>query len=90
MLDYLGLEAVEITHLARLNVRGADCQARLVALDEREIDELFQRVLKRSCRVIARVLGPERNVRAEEGEGVRREEAGQDLRLSSANWQARV
>ena len=81
MLDVdLGLEAIEIAHLARLDVRGADRQTWLVALAERKVDELQQRALKRCGRVIAGVVGAERDVGAKERKGVRREEAGQTSR----------
>ena len=56
----LHVAAVEVAHLAGAHVRGADGQPRLAAVDEREIDQLGQRLLQRRGRVVAGALGAER------------------------------
>ena len=46
------------------------------AIDEREVDELFQRPAQRLGRVVAGVIGAERHMGAEKGAHVGLEETG--------------
>ena len=51
-------------------------QPRLLAIDQREIDELLERLAQRLGRVVAGMVGAERDMRAEEGLRVDLEETG--------------
>ena len=72
----LHLRRVEIMHHAGAHMRGADGEPRVAAIDEREVDELFQRPAQRLGRVVAGVIGAERHMGAEKGAHVGLEETG--------------
>jgi hypothetical protein len=72
----LGLATIEVVHHAGPHMGGADHQARLVAVDESEIDELGKRLAQRRRRIVTRRIGPQRDVGAEERRRIRLEEAG--------------
>ena len=55
--------AVEVLHLARAHVRGADRQAGPAAVDEREVDELGERLFQRLGRVVAGAVGAQHDMR---------------------------
>ena len=48
------------------HMRGAHGQPRMAAIDEREIDQLLQRLAQRLGRVVAGMVGAERHMGAEE------------------------
>ena len=68
--------AVEIAHLARADLGRPDGQSGRGPCDEREIDELGQRLLQWHGRVISRAFRRERHMPAEEGDRVWPEEPG--------------
>ena len=68
--------AVEIAHLARAHLGGADGETRRAIGDQREIDEFVERRLQRRGRIVAGGVGRERHVPAQEGERIGLEEAG--------------
>src|SRR5215813_6217502 len=71
-----GLAAVEVAHLARAHVRGADRQARRAAFDERKVDQLGERLREWRRRVEAGAVPSERIVRAEKSQRIGLEESG--------------
>src|SRR5262249_58575282 len=70
-----GLAAVEVAHLARAHVRGADRQARRAAFDERKVDQLGERLREWRRRVEAGAVASERIVRAEKSQRIGLEES---------------
>src|SRR5260221_4579850 len=71
-----GLATVEVAHLARSHVRGANRQPRRATLNERKVDEIGQGLLQRSRRVEAGFVLSERIVRAEKSQRLGLEESG--------------
>src|SRR6516162_193732 len=71
----LRLAAVEIAHRACAHMRGADREARLATNDEREIDEVGQRLLQRFGLVESGLLCSKVKVRAEKRSRVRLEKS---------------
>src|SRR5262245_46009216 len=71
-----GLAAVEVAHLARAHVRGADRQARRAAFDERKVDQLGERLREWRRRVEAGAVASERIVRAEKSQRIGLKESG--------------
>jgi len=53
-----GFAAVEVAHLARSHLRGADRQPRRATLDQRKVDKIGQGLLQRSRRVEGGVVAP--------------------------------
>src|SRR5262245_24556438 len=70
-----GLAAVEVAHLARAHVRGADGEPRGATRDEGKIDKLGQSLLQRSRRVETGLVAPERIMRAQKRQWIRLEES---------------
>jgi hypothetical protein len=70
-----GLAAVEVAHLARAHMRGADREARRAPCDEGKIDKLAQSLLQRRRGVEPGIVAPERIVRAEKRERIGLEES---------------
>src|SRR5262245_31710723 len=70
-----GLAAVEVAHLARAHVRGADRQARRAAFNERKVDQLGERLREWRRRVEAGAVPSERIVRAEKSQRIGLEES---------------
>jgi hypothetical protein len=68
--------AVEIAHLAGADMGRPDREPRPAAIDQIEIDQLFQRLLQRRCRVIAGPVRPQHIGIARMRQRVRPEEAG--------------
>src|SRR5690349_16845249 len=68
--------AVEVAHLACPHVRGPDRQARLAARNQREVDELVQRLLQWCRRIESGSFRTEANMRAKERQRVGLEETG--------------
>src|SRR6516162_8538082 len=70
-----GLATVEVAHLARTHMRGAERQPRPATLDERKVDEIGQGLLKRSRRVEAGFVLSERIMCAEKSQRIGFEES---------------
>ena len=70
-----GLATVEVAHIARSHVRGADRQARRAASDERKVDEIGQGLLERSRRVEAGFVPSERIMCTEKSQRIGFEES---------------
>src|SRR3954464_8365503 len=56
-------------------MRGAHCQSRHAALDERKVDEFSQRLLQWCCRVVTCPVPPQWVMRAEHSERIGFEES---------------
>src|SRR5262245_54911634 len=65
-----GFATVEVAHLARAHVRGADRQAWRAAFDERKVDQLGERLREWRRRVEAGAVPSERIVRAEKSQRI--------------------
>ena len=72
----LDFAAVEVAHLARAHVRGADRKPGLAAIDEREIDQLQQRLFERSGRVVSGSIRAQHHVISPERQWIGFEETG--------------
>src|SRR4051812_9277306 len=68
--------AVEVAHLARPHMRGPDRQARLAARNQREVDEVAERLFEWRRRVEPGSFRTEADVRAKERQRIGLEEAG--------------
>jgi hypothetical protein len=71
-----GIATVEVFHLAITDMGGADRQPWRAAIDQIEIDEFVQRLLKRLGRVISGPVGAKWIIDAGVGQRVRLEEPG--------------
>ena len=67
--------AVEIVHLAALDIGGAHRQPRLPGVQAVGVDQVGQRLRQRRCRVVAGALGAQGHPRAPKGQRVGLEEA---------------
>src|SRR5262249_8156484 len=70
-----GLAAVEVAHLARAHMRGADGEPRGATRDEGKIDKPGQSLLQRSRRVETGIVASQRIMRAEKRQWIGLEES---------------
>lgn len=68
--------AIEVMHVAGADVGGADGQTGAAAIDEIEIDQLFERLLQGGGRVVTGALPSQHKSVAGASQWIRSEEAG--------------